>query len=81
MLKHKKWFSNILKKSKRKPVKTESDSGRESYNKVFQNFFQVENIHHNSRFTDKGPSIAERVIRTIKNLLKKYTFLKAIADW
>ena len=39
------------------------------------------NIHHYSRFTDKGPSIAERVIRTIRNLLKKRTFLKGNADW
>ena len=38
-------------------------------------------IHHYSRFTDKGPSIAERVIRTIRNLLKKPVFLAGNADW
>ena len=38
-------------------------------------------IHHYSRFTDKGPSKAERVIRTIRNLLKKPVFEKGIADW
>ena len=31
--------------------------------------------------TDKGPSIAERVIRTIRNLLKKPVFEKGDADW
>ena len=36
------------------------------------------NIQHYSRYTHKGPSIAERVIRTIRNLLKKPIFL---ADW
>ena len=39
------------------------------------------NIHHFLRFTDKGPSIAERVIRTIRNLLKKPVFEKGRADW
>ena len=39
------------------------------------------NIHHYSRFTDKGPSIAERVIRTIRNLLKKPVFERRNANW
>ena len=74
-------FSNILSTSKRKPLKLESDRGSEWYNSVFQNFLTSKNIHHYSRFTDKGPSIAERVIRTISNLLKKPVFLKGNADW
>ena len=39
------------------------------------------NIQYYSRFTDKGPSIAVRVIRTIRNLLKKPIFSKGKADW
>ena len=39
------------------------------------------NIQHCSKFTDKGPSIAERVLRTIRNLLKKPIFLAGNADW
>ena len=39
------------------------------------------NIQHYSRYTDKGPSIAERVIRTVRNLLKKPVFEKGNADW
>ena len=39
------------------------------------------NIQHYSRYTDKDPSIAERVIRTIRNLLKKPVFEKGKADW
>ena len=74
-------FSNILIKSKRKPVKIESDRGTEFYNSIFQNFLKSKNIHHYSRFTDKGPSVAERVIRTIRNLLKKPVFEKGRADW
>ena len=74
-------FSNIITKSKRKPLKLESDRGSEFYNNIFQNFLKSKNIQHYSRFTDKGPSIAERVIRTVRNLLKKPVFEKGKADW
>ena len=74
-------FSNILSTSKRKPLKIESDRGAEFYNSNFQNFLKTKNIHHYSRFTDKGPSIAERVIRTVRNLLKKPVFEKGKAGW
>ena len=74
-------FSDILTKSKRKPLKIESDRGSEFYNSIFQNFLKLKNIQHYSRYTDKGPSIAERVIRTIRNLLKKPVFLAGEASW
>ena len=74
-------FSNILTKSNRQPLKLESDRGTEFYNSIFQNFLKSKNIHHYSRYTDKGPSIAERVIRTKRNLLKKPVFEKGNADW
>ena len=74
-------FSNVLTTSKRKPLKIESDRGTEFYISTFQNFLKAKNIHHYSRFTDNGPSIAERVIRTVRNLLKNPVFLAANADW
>ena len=74
-------FSKILTTSKRKALKIESDRGTEFYNSISQNFLKSKNIHHYSRFTDKGPSIAERVIRTVRNLLKKPVFEKERADW
>ena len=58
-------FSNILTRSKRSPVKLESDSGSEWYSSIFQSFLKIRNFHHHSRFTDKGPSLVERVIRTL----------------
>ena len=67
-------FSNILTTSKRIPLKLESDRGAEFYNSIFQNFLKNKNIQHYSRFTDRGPSIAERVIRTVRNLLKSLYF-------
>ena len=72
---------NILTTSKRKPLKIETDRGTELYNSVFQNFSKLKNVHHYYQLTDKCPSIAERVIRTISNLLKKPIFLAANADW
>ena len=74
-------FSNVLTTSKRKPIKIESDRGKEWYNSIFQNILKAKNIHHHSRFKDEDPCIAERVIRTIRNLLKKPVFEKGNADW
>ena len=74
-------FSNILSSSKRRPIELESDRGSEWYNSVFQSFLKSKNIHHYSRFTDRGPSIAERVVRTIRNLSKKPVLGKGNADW
>ena len=39
------------------------------------------NKQHFSRFTDKGPSVAERVSGTIRNLLKKPVFEKRKSNW
>ena len=74
-------FSNTSTKSKIEPVKLESDRGTEFYNSFFQNFLKGINIKLYSQLTDKCPSIAERVITTIKNLLKKLVFAKGNADW
>ena len=38
-------FLNILSKSKRRPLKLESDRGKEWYNSVFQNFLEAKNFH------------------------------------
>ena len=73
-------FSNILTISKRS-VNLESDRAAEFYNSISQNILKSKNIHQYSRFRDKGPSIAERIIRTMRNLLKKPVFGKGKADW
>ena len=74
-------FSNKLTTSIPKPLKLASDGGTEFYNSVFQKLLKSKNTHNFSRFTDKGPSLAERVIRTGRNLLRKPIFLKGNADW
>ena len=73
-------ISNILSTSKRSPIKLESDRGADFYESILKNFLKRKNIHHLSRFTDKDPSIAERVKRTVRNLIKKPVFLKRNAD-
>ena len=74
-------LSNILTKSERKPIKPEWHRGAEFYNSIFQNFLKGKIIYHYSRFTDKVPSIADRVIRNLRTLLKKPVFEKGNADW
>ena len=74
-------FSNVLSKSKQRPLEIESDRGTEFHNYIFQNFLKSKSIHHYSRYADKGTSIAERVIRTIPKLIKKPVFEKRRADW
>ena len=74
-------FSKILTTPKRKPFKLESDRGTDFYDSVFQNFLKLKNIHHSSRFTDKSASIAERVIRSVRNLMKKSVVEKGNTDW
>ena len=74
-------FSKILRTFKRSLGKIESDRGAEFYNSIFQNFLKAKSIQHYSTFTDKGPSIAERVIRTVRNLLKEPVFEKRNANW
>ena len=73
-------FSKNLTTSKRSPIKLESDQGAEFYNSTFPNSLRRINNHHYSRSTDKGPSIARRVIRTVRILLKKPVFLAGNAN-
>ena len=74
-------FSNFLTESIQKPLKIESERGKNWYNSIFQNLLKSKNLYHFSRYTDKGASVCERVIRTIRNLLKKPIFLAVNADW
>ena len=74
-------FSQIIKKSKRKPNLLETDDGKEYVNKIFNEFLNNNKIKRYSRYTDKGAVFAERFNRTIRNLLKKPVFLAGNADW
>ena len=74
-------FSKNLTSSKRKPIKKESNRGNEFYISIFQEVLKMNNFHHYSRYTHKGPSIVEGVIRTIHNLSKKQVFQSTNSSW
>ena len=74
-------FSNSLTTSKRSPHKIESDRGAEFYNSLFQNFLKTKSIQNYLRFSDKGPSKAERVNGIMRNILKKPVFSAGDANW
>ena len=73
--------SNILSSSKRKPIKIDFDRGTKLHIFVFQNILKVKNLHHYSRYTVEGPCRSQRLIKTIRNLLKKPVFEKRNANW
>ena len=74
-------LSEMLTTSKRSPDKLESDRRAEFYNSIFQIFLKSKNIQNYSQFTDKGSSVAEKVIRIIRNFVKKPVFLAGKASW
>ena len=74
-------FENILISSKRKPNLIESDRGKEFYNNIFQDFLNKNNIKLYSRNSLYGAVFAERLKRTIRDLLKKIVFEQGDAKW
>ena len=74
-------FGNILINSKRKPNLIESDRGREFYNNIFQDFLNKNDIKLYSRNTYLGAVFAERLNKTIRDLLKKPVFEQGDAKW
>ena len=48
---------------------------------MVQKILENKNVQHSSRFTDNGSSKAERVIRTIRTLLKKPVVLVGNANF
>ena len=62
-------------------MKIESNRWSEFYDSIIQNFSKIKKIKPLSRFRDKGPSIAGRVIRTTLSSIKKPVIEKGNADW
>ena len=69
-------FENILINSKRSPNLIGSDRDKGFYNNIFQDFLSKNNIKLSSRNSSYGAVFAERLNRTIKDLLKKPVFEK-----
>lgn len=72
-------FDEIFSSTIRRPIKIQSDKGREFVNKHVKRYFEDKDIHF---FTTYDPAtkaaICERFIRTIKSLIYKYfTYVKS----
>lgn len=65
-------FERIMRQSNRKPSNLQTDMGTEFYNDLFKKSMKQNNINHYSSFSIKKASIAERLIKTLKNNLYKY---------
>ena len=74
-------FENILISAKRKPNLIESDRGKEFNNNIFQDFLNKNHIKLYSRNSSYGAVFAERINRTIRDLLKKPVSEKGDANW
>ncbi len=74
-------MAEILKTSGRIPKKIISDNGKEYYNAQFASLMKKYGIHHYSSFSPLKASIAERVIRTIKEKLFKQFTLNGNHKW
>ena len=74
-------FENIIISSKRKPGLIESDRGKEFYNNIFHEFLKKNNVKLYSRNSSFGSVFSERLIRTIRDLLKKIIFEHGDGNW
>ena len=67
--------------SKRNPNLIETGRGKEFYNGIFQNFLKNNNIKPYSRNSSIGVVFAERLNKSMRNLLKKFVFERGDANW
>ena len=66
---------------KRKPNLFEGDRGKDIFHNIFQDFLNKNNIKIYSRNNFLGAVFAERIIRTIRDLLKRPVFEKGYDNW
>lgn len=74
-------MESIFKQSKRIPKNLMTDNGKEYYNSDFKALMKKYNINHYSSFSILKASIAERVIRTIKEKLFRLFTLNGNHKW
>ena len=65
-------FNKIIKQSNRKPNKIWVDQGGEFYNNVFEKWLSDNDIIIYSTYNEGKSVVAERFIRTLKNILYKH---------
>lgn len=67
-----KGFKIIFQRSARKPIKLQTDLGKEFLGKICQAFFKSKNIIHYSSHSDLKAAVIERWNRTLKNRMFKF---------
>ncbi|KAK9681113.1 hypothetical protein QE152_g38559 [Popillia japonica] len=72
-------MSTILKH--RQPKNLQTDSGKEFYNQHFNALMKLYDINHYSTYSVTKASIAERVIRTLKEKVYKEFSLRGTYNW
>lgn len=65
----------------RRPTFIQSDAGKEYFNSTFNKLMKKYNITHYCTFSTKKASMAERVIRTIKEKLHKLFNIRGTYKW
>ena len=73
--------SEIILITSKKPNSIETDRGIEFYKNIFQNFLNSNNIKIYSRKSSFGSVFAERLNRTIRDLLKRQVFEEGDGNW
>lgn len=74
-------MKQLLSLSKRCPRNLQTDMGKEFYNTHFQDLMRNLNINHYSTFSNLKASMAERVNRTLKNIMWKDFSMQGSYKW
>lgn len=74
-------FESILKEASSAPSNLQTDQGSEFFNSKFKLLMKKYEINHYNTFNYTKASIAERVIRTLKERLFKYFSLNGSYKW
>ena len=73
-------MKKILTRTAYIPKNLQSDQGTEFYNNIIKKLMTKYNINHYSTFSTMKAAIAERVIRTLKNMIYKHFSLYFIRN-
>ena len=65
-------FEKIVRQSGRRPLRLQTDAGKEFYNATFRRLLEKEGIQHFSTHGDAKASIVERFNRTLKQRMYRY---------
>lgn len=69
-------FRKVFEKTERRPLRLQTDDGKEFLNHHVQKFFKDNNISFFTVKSDKKAAVAERVVRTLKEKIYRYMYEK-----